>query len=50
MAAKGSEVANKLAKALVSIGLPPKAEDLKTPAARLNGLYWAMVAIGPGRY
>ena len=49
-AASGSEVARRFVRALVSRGFPAKAESRRMPAARLRGLYSAIVAIGAGRY
>ena len=44
--ARGTEVARRFVRTPVSRGLPAKAESRRTPAARLRGLYSAIVATG----
>jgi len=44
------DAANRLVTMLRLIALLPNPESRKAVAARLRGLYVAMVAIGPGKY
>jgi hypothetical protein len=48
--ARRREVARRLIRTPVSRGFPAKAEARRAPAARLRGLYSAIVATGAGRY
>ncbi len=48
--ARERDAANRLAIMLRLIEPLPNAESRKAVAARLRGLYAAMVAIGPGKY